>query len=77
MNADETKTQFRLESLTVAQSEAEAERERQRREITRRLAKPLKGSGEVNVQPQLDLGGKVQDGQQDLFEPIVELTFVV
>ena len=62
---------FELESVTAATLDAERERERQRREITRRMAAPIKGCGQINVQPQFDLGA-ASDGQMDLFSPIVE-----
>ena len=68
---DEEAEKFVLESATLSQLAAEQERQRQREEIARRIAKPLKGGGSVNVQPQFDLG---QTGQMDLFAPIAEAT---
>lgn len=58
-----------LEITTPSQLARERERREQQAEIARRLARPLKGSGAVNVQPMFDLG---QTGQMDLFNPIVE-----
>ena len=60
---------FRLESSTPQQIAAEEARRREQAEIKRRQEAPLKGSGAVNVQPEMDLG---QTGQQDLFSPIAE-----
>ena len=59
--------QLALEMATPSQLAKERERERQRREIARRLAAPIKGCGEIHVQPQFDMG---QTGQMDLFSPI-------
>lgn len=67
-DAEDNAESFALESATPSQLAAEKERQRQREEIARRLARPLKGSGPVNVQPQLDVG---QTGQMDLFAPII------
>ena len=67
--SDDGAAQFALENATPAELTAEQERQRQREEIARRIAKPLKGNGAVNVQPQFDLG---QTGQMDLFAPIME-----
>ena len=60
---------FQLESATPQQIAAEEARRREQAEIKRRQEAPLKGSGAVNVQPEMDLG---QTGQQDLFSPIAE-----
>lgn len=67
--SDDGAAQFVLENATPAELTAEQERQKQREEIARRIAKPLKGNGAVNVQPQFDLG---QTGQMDLFSPIME-----
>ena len=58
---------FMLEPTSPRELAQERERQRQRAEIARRLARPLRGCGEINVQPQFDLG---QTGQLDLFNPI-------
>jgi len=68
-DSDEETAPFTLESATPSALTAEQERQRQREEITRRIARPIKGSGPVNVQPQFDIG---QTGQMDLFSPIME-----
>lgn len=60
---------FRLESVTAEQIAAEEKKRREKAEIKKRQEAPLKGSGAVNVQPEMDLG---QTGQQDLFSPIAE-----
>lgn len=59
--------QLALEIATPSQLAGERERREQRAEIARRLARPLRGSGAVNVQTLFDLG---QTGQMDLFNPI-------
>ena len=69
--SDDEAAQFALENATPAELAAEQERQKQREEIARRIAKPIKGNGAVNVQPQFDLG---QTGQTDLFAPIMERT---
>ena len=68
-DGDEEELSFALEMTTPSALTAEQERQRQREEIARRIARPLKGNGAVNVQPLFDLG---QTGQTDLFNPIVE-----
>ena len=60
---------FGLERATMREINQERERQRQRAEIARRMAKPLRGGGPVDVQPLFDLG---QTGQMDLFTPIME-----
>jgi len=67
--SDDVAAQFALENATPSELTAEQERQRQREEIARRIVRPLKGNGAVNVQPQFDLG---QTGQMDLFAPIME-----
>ena len=62
--------QLALEMATPSQLARERERREQQAEIARRLARPLRGGGAVNVQPLFDLG---QTGQTDLFNPIVEI----
>jgi len=69
--SDDVAAQFALENATPSELTAEQERQRQREEIARRIVRPLKGNGAVNVQPQFDLG---QTGQMDLFAPIMEET---
>jgi len=61
--------QLSLESVTAEQITAEEKKRREKAEIKKRQEAPLKGSGAVNVQPEMDLG---QTGQQDLFSPIAE-----
>lgn len=59
-----------LEMATPSQLMRERERREQQAEIARRMARPIKGGGAVNVQPQFDFGQTVQT---DLFNPIVEI----
>lgn len=58
---------FRLESVTAEQITADERKSREKAEIKKRQEAPLKGSGQIHVQPEMDLG---QTGQQDLFSPI-------
>lgn len=60
---------FQLESVTAEQITAEEKKRAEKEAIKKRQETPLKGSGAVNVQPEMDLG---QTGQQDLFSPIVK-----
>ncbi len=60
---------FQLESVTAEQITAEQKKRAEKEAIKKRQEAPLKGSGAVNVQPEMDLG---QTGQQDLFPPIAE-----
>ena len=61
--------QLQLESPTAKQLEEEKKKQEERDKIKEGLAKPIRGSGQVHVQPEMDLG---QTGQQDLFSPIAE-----
>ncbi len=59
---------LQLESVTAEQLSDEKRRQQERDAVKAGIEKPIKGSGEVNVQPEMDLG---QTGQTDLFSPIV------
>lgn len=68
LGIESAKPGLQLESPTAEQLAEEERKRREKEAIKNGQEKPIKGSGAVNVQPEMDLG---QTGQQDLFSPIV------